>query len=280
MASSEKGSRVSSFAETTKRKAHEEIDHAHFFPYSGSLDADLDLGAAAPGVRGLDKGLFFFTTTAARTLTLPTAQQVVNYCQNNTAATSPSSNKRVLNFDIVNNGTHEVTVALDTGGSFLNSATQFIVPGTSAVSCKLIITSVGDSDHSDATYLVFPTSASSVTASGGGKLIQPRILDAVFETVTDGALSVATYGSTIDTSSGATTNTLADGVLLGQLKRVVVDPGATTNAAVITLTTAAGGASENVITLTPPANNIGASATCMWVGTGWRVIECVEGAIA
>jgi hypothetical protein len=61
------------------------------------------------------------------------------------------------------------------------------------------------------------------------------------------------------------------------LKKINVDPGATANAATITLATSAGGAGADVIVLTPPANNMTSQVILLWLATGWQIVDLVEG---
>jgi hypothetical protein len=120
-------------------------------------------------------------------------------------------------------------------------------------------------------------------ASSSGSVAQrgPFIADALRESLSaNGAISVATHGTTLLTSGGGLTMTLANGTVVGQLKRITVVPGATQNTAVITLATAAGGSGQDVITLTPPANNINASCTLLWGQNGWRIVDLVSGTFA
>jgi len=94
------------------------------------------------------------------------------------------------------------------------------------------------------------------------------ILDAQSEDIaagTGGAISVATYYTTLDSDAGGDAFTLADGTYVGQLKKIqmIVDGG---GSAVITLTTPE---DENTITMA----NAGDFVVLRWSGTGWRVVE-------
>jgi hypothetical protein len=97
----------------------------------------------------------------------------------------------------------------------------------------------------------------------------------------NGAISPDTFGTNVDASGGNKTMTLADGSIHGQLKKINNIPGATTNTVQITLATSAGGSTQDVITLTPPANNIMASVTLMFIfASGWRIVDIVNGTFA
>lgn len=130
------------------------------------------------------------------------------------------------------------------------------------------------------------TSLSSMTGIAGGNIggigtFAAIIPNAVFTLqAASGAISVSNYGTTLSSALGPLAMTLADGTVNGQLKEIDLVPGATVNGATITLATAAGGASQDVITLTPPAIQITASTTLQWTPTGWRVIRLVNGTLA
>lgn len=93
------------------------------------------------------------------------------------------------------------------------------------------------------------------------------ILDAQQEDIDDqaSAISVATYFTTLTTAGGAGAATVADGTVVGQLKKIqfIVDDG---NNFVVTLTSAA---DENTITFA----DAGDLALLRWNGTGWRIVE-------
>ena len=79
-----------------------------------------------------------------------------------------------------------------------------------------------------------------------------------------GAISVANFLSTIDTSAGATAYTLANGVVPGQLKKILlrVDNGDAT-------VTGAFAAANNTLTF----SDAGEYALLMWDGTDWIALE-------
>jgi hypothetical protein len=95
-------------------------------------------------------------------------------------------------------------------------------------------------------------------------LVPVIVAAAQAENVLTGAISVANFLSTIDTSAGATAYTLAAGVVPGQLKKILlrVDNGDAT------VTGAFAGAST---TLT--FSDAGEYALLMWDGTDWIALE-------
>lgn len=82
------------------------------------------------------------------------------------------------------------------------------------------------------------------------------------------AISIAT-GSTVITSAGAETRTLADGSSVGQVKHILFG----TDGGTVTLTIASAAAAENVVTFA----EAGQAITLLWDGTVWNYIGMQSG---
>ncbi len=89
---------------------------------------------------------------------------------------------------------------------------------------------------------------------------------------TGGAIGLTSYVTTINTDAGGDAFTLADGTIVGQLKKIllVVDGGGN---AVITPVSLSGG---TTITL----DDAGDYVTLIWDGTDWYVVENIGGTVA
>lgn len=102
--------------------------------------------------------------------------------------------------------------------------------------------------------------------TNGSTLLVPWIHNAAPEALTTaGAISVATFYTSVNTTSGSGhADTLADGTLVGQLKKIqlIVDGGDL----VVTVSSLEGG---NTITFA----DAGDYALLVWNGTNWRAVE-------
>lgn len=101
---------------------------------------------------------------------------------------------------------------------------------------------------------------------GNGSTLGLFAPDAQQETIAagvGGAISVATYLTLIGADAGGDAFTLADGVQIGQVKKITMDDA--TGVGTVTLTNAA---DENTLTY----DAVGETAELLWNGTGWRII--------
>lgn len=79
-----------------------------------------------------------------------------------------------------------------------------------------------------------------------------------------GAISVSTYLTRIGADAGGDAFTLADGTVVGQLKKITMDDA--TGTGTVTLTSPA---DENTLTF----DAVGETALLRWNGTGWRIVS-------